>query len=365
MSRFARDRRVFFFEEPVFEDESPFLRENVCKQSNVHVCTPILPNGLDAAQQAYIQRELLSSYMRKNGILDYTAWYYTPMALSHTCELRPSLTVYDCMDELSAFAGAPAAMRENERTLFQNADLVFTGGASLYESKRKQHSSVHLFPSSVDVQHFNRARSMEQDPEDQASIPRPRVGYAGVIDERMDLTLLREVAESRPDLHFVLLGPVVKIDPASLPKSANVHYLGMKPYSELPAYFSGWSIGMLPFALNESTRFISPTKTPEYLAAGLHVISTPIHDVVKPYGDLGLVRIAQGATEFLREADSLLDTPASDDFTTQVDQFLSHCSWDKTWNEMNQLMENTINRRPPKPMEQATLVATSEGSSHV
>lgn len=365
MSRFARDRDVFFFEEPVFEDESPFLREAICKESGVHVCTPVLPHGLKQAQIADVQKQLLRSVVEKNNLDEYAAWYYTPMALSYASELRPQVTVYDCMDELSAFAGAPTIMCENETLLFAKADLVFTGGASLYESKRSRHSSVHLFPSSVDIQHFRQARNGQHDPEDQAAIARPRLGYAGVIDERMDLELLRTAAESRPDWQFVLLGPVVKIDPATLPRRDNIHYLGMKPYAELPLYFAGWDIGLLPFALNESTRFISPTKTPEYLAAGLGVVSTPIRDVVKPYGDLGLVRIADGPREFVSEAESLLKSQRSNDFLARADRFLAQSSWDKTWSEMNQLMNKTLSIKRSQAAQHAVLVNAPEGASHV
>lgn len=365
MSRFARDRQVLFFEEPVYEDESPYVLETVCEESGVRVCTPVLPHELTPDQVADVQQQLLRSLISKYNIEEFSAWYYTPMALTYTSGLRPALSVYDCMDELSAFAGAPAAMRDNEAALFRTADLVFTGGASLYESKRNQHSSVHLFPSSVDIQHFKRAREMKQDPADQVNIPHPRLGYAGVIDERMDLDLLRHAAESRPDWHFVLLGPVAKIDPATLPRRDNIHYLGMKPYSELPAYFGGWEIGMLPFALNESTRFISPTKTPEYLAAGLQVVSTPIRDVVKPYGDLGLVRIAAGASEFVSKADLLLKSPSSIDSMARVDQFLSQSSWDKTWSEMNQLMKKTLNVKRSQIAQSASLADAAKGTSHV
>lgn len=365
MSRFARGRHVFFFEEPVFEQERPHVRETICKQSGVRVCTPVLPHGLTPAQIVSVQQQLLHSLLKENKLEEYSAWYYTPMALAYTPELRPALTVYDCMDELSAFAGAPVAMRDNEKKLFQAADLVFTGGASLYESKRNRHSSVHLFPSSVDLPHFKQARDIKHEPEDQAQIPYPRLGYAGVIDERMDLDLLRTAAESRPNWQFVLLGPTAKIDPAWLPRSPNIHYLGMKPYSDLPAYFSGWEIGMLPFALNESTRFISPTKTPEYLAAGLQVISTPIRDVVTPYGDLGLVRIIDSPSEFVREADLLIKSQPNVGFMTRVDQFLSQSSWDRTWSEMNQLMQQTLSIKRSQIAQNAALSAIATGVSHV
>ncbi len=342
MSRFARDRRVFFLEEPVYENTEPHLRSSLCPNTGVHVETPVLSSGLTNQQIVDLQKQLLQLLLDQNKIKDYIAWYYTPMAKEFTPSLRPRVTVYDCMDELSAFAGAPAAMRNNEQTLFHEADLVFTGGASLFESKRKQHPSVHFFPSSVDLAHFATARSITRDPEDQGHVPHPRLGYAGVIDERMDLELIRQAAFERPDWHFILLGPVAKIDPASLPRAANIHYFGMKQYAELPAYFAGWDIGMLPFALNDSTRFISPTKTPEYLAAGLRVISMPIRDVVSGYGDLGLVGIANDAGEFIEIAESLLQCPPTSEFHSRVDKFLSQSSWDKTWSHMNRLIENTF-----------------------
>lgn len=368
MSRFARNRRVLFFEEPLFEEGAPHLRSSVCPKTGVRVNTPILPPDLAPQQQIQLQKEFLEAAIAEHDIEDYIAWYYTPMALQFASGLRPRVTVYDCMDELSAFAGAPPALRDNERALFREADLVFTGGASLFEAKHKQHASVHLFPSSVDVSHFARARSSRTEPSDQSRLPRPRLGYAGVIDERMDLQLLAGIAARRPEWQLILLGPVVKIDRGSLPQASNIHYLGMKPYADLPDYLAGWDIGMLPFALNESTRFISPTKTPEYLAAGLHVISTPIRDVVTPYRDLGLVSIVHGSGEFVAAAESLLASPPTSEFRRAVTSFLSKSSWDKTWSEMNSLIEEKIMlKRLASNQRQLTLRTgiSSKGAAHV
>ncbi len=354
---------MFFFEEPAFEDGEAVLRAAVCPKTGVTVLTPVLPHGLTHDKIVNHQRQFLNSVLSENHIRDYVAWYYTPMAREFTIDLRPAATVYDCMDELSCFAGAPSEMRRNELRLLEDADLVFTGGASLFESKRKQHPSVYLFPSSVDIAHFARARANEREPEDQAGLIGPRLGYAGVIDERMDLELVRYIAAARPEWHLVLLGPVVKIDPASLPTAKNIHYLGMKQYSELPAYFSGWQIGMLPFALNEATRFISPTKTPEYLAAGLQVISTPIRDVVSPYGEKELVGIACHSEDFLRIADSFLAHPPDEAFRDRVDEFLSISSWDKTWSEMNRLVSQLINSTDTASV--LVQQAVSESVAHV
>lgn len=370
MSRFARYRRVFFLEEPVFEEGEARLRQTLCKETGVHVLTPVLPHGMDSDSAVLKQRALLENMLLENRIRLFIAWLYTPMAREIAFNLQPVMTIYDCMDELSAFAGAPPALRRQEQALFADSDLVFTGGASLYSSKQREHNSVHLFPSSVDVQHFAAARTALNDPEDQAALPRPRFGYAGVIDERMNLNLLRDVAKQRPDWQIVLLGPVVKIDSHALPRLSNIHYLGMKAYRDLPAYMSGWDVGMLPFALNESTRFISPTKTPEYLAAGLPVISTPIRDVVTPYGSLGLVSIAQGAKEFIAKGEKLLALRGNEKLRDAADKFLSQSSWEKTWKGMNELM-NMVFQQKSRTQKEAPAAFTerpavaAKGAVHV
>jgi len=292
-----------------------------------------------------VTRQLLTEFLKQQASTEFIAWYYTPMALEYTAELKPLVTVYDCMDELSAFANAPVAMLDNERKLFEKADLVFTGGQSLYESKCAKHQDVHLFPSSVDIAHFAQARDGCKDPIDQQRIPHPRPGYAGVIDERMDLELIAHLADERPEWQIVLLGPIVKIDEAAIPHRPNVHLLGMKDYRELPAYLSGWDIALLPFALNDATRFISPTKTPEYLAAGLPVVSTSIRDVERPYGTRGLVCIARTHEEFLNGAEQQIQHPKTASWQYKVDGYLSISSWDKTWSEMNSVIGRELDRK--------------------
>jgi UDP-galactopyranose mutase len=227
---------------------------------------------------------------------------------------------------------------KHEAELLSRADLVFTGGQSLYEAKRERHRRVYPFPSSVDVPHFSSARRTKRDPDDQRDLPHPRLGFFGVIDERMDLNLLDAVATARPDWHLVILGPCVKIDPATLPRHANIHYLGMKKYDELPAYLSGWDVALLPFARNDSTRFISPTKTPEYLAAGRPVVSTSVRDVVRPYGEQEFVEIADHPDDFICAIQRALRQPSAD-WRERVDRFLSGMSWDRTWSEMSALID--------------------------
>jgi UDP-galactopyranose mutase len=288
------------------------------------------------------QRDLLDDLIEREGIGEYIAWYYTPMALPFSEHLRPTAVVYDCMDELSSFKGAPAVLKDRESALLARADLVLTGGQSLYEAKRHQHQNIHPFPSSVDVYHFAQARRVTTDPADQAGIPHPRLGFFGVIDERMDVDLLADVAEARPDWHLVMLGPVVKIDRAMLPSRPNIHYLGSKTYQELPRYIAGWDVALLPFARNEATRFISPTKTPEYMAAGKPVVSTSIRDVVRPYGQQGLVRIADTVDEFVAACEAALaEDPAAR--LRSHDVFLRQTSWDGTWTRMRHLVDTFLN----------------------
>ncbi|MBV9945559.1 MAG: glycosyltransferase, partial [Myxococcales bacterium] len=292
MCRFAKQARVHYVEEPVFDGE-PGLR--VRESHGVRILAPHVRAGAPREETELAQRMLLDRHLRDQKVEDFVLWFYTPMALAFTRHLAPGVVVYDCMDELSAFQGAHAELRERELELFRRADIVFTGGHSLYEAKRQDHPNVHAFPSSVDAHHFARARRTREegpDPPDQAHVPHPRVGFFGVLDERLDVELLESVAERRPDLQFVLVGPVVKIDPGRIPRRPNVHLLGPKPYAELPDYVARWDVAMIPFARNESTRFISPTKTLEYMAAGKPVVSTSIRDVVRPYGEEGLARIA-------------------------------------------------------------------------
>ncbi len=349
LTRCAIEHRVFFVEEPIYTDsvDAPTLdiREDETN-SNIIIAVPHLPHGY--ADPIGAQSALIDQLLANMRVERFVLWYYTPMAIPLSSHLKPLATIYDCMDQLSAFKGASPDLISNEQELFKKADLVFTGGQSLYEAKRSEHPHVFAFPSSVDAAHFAQALSIQDDPSDQAEIARPRAGFFGVIDERLDIDLLGEVADLRPDVHFVMIGPVVKIDPETLPKRSNIHYLGGKSYPELPHYLAGWDVAMMPFAMNESTEFISPTKTPEYLAAGCPVVSTPIRDVVRPYQELQLVHIAADANHFAQAIDAAL---AEDQAQLQkrVEDFLSLTSWDKTWQRMSELIDMAIASESPTP----------------
>ncbi len=336
LTRAARDYDVLLMEEPVFKAgvSAPGLERHPVPEG-VTVAVPVLPEGMEGDRAAVVQAQsaMLDALLAPEAGRPLIAWFYTPMALEFAGHLAPDVTVYDCMDELSAFRNAPPGLLRLEQELLDRADLVFTGGRSLYEAKRDRHPRVSCFPSSIDAAHFGKARAPQPDPADQAGIPRPRVGFFGVVDERMDLDLVRGLAELRPDWRFAMIGPVAKIDAASLPRLPNIHWLGGKSYAELPAYLSGWDVGFMPFALNESTRFISPTKTPEFLAAGLPVVSTPVLDVVRDYGEDGLVEIAKGPAAFADALARALGRPRAE-WLRAVDRRLSGISWDRTWGEM-------------------------------
>jgi UDP-galactopyranose mutase len=348
--RCARERRVLFVEEPVYVREGIERMRIRRVNDRLVVAVPELPSGCTPAEADEAQERLLRGMLLDFRVEAFVLWLYTPMAVPFTRWLSPLAVVYDCMDELSAFAHAPDRLAPLEDELFRRADLVLTGGRSLFEAKRGRHPHVHLFPSSVDSAHFAVARLPGPEPIDHAEIDRPRLGYAGVIDERVDLELLAAVADERPTWQLVLVGPVAKIDPAGLPKRPNLHYLGPKDYAELPAYLRAWDVALLPFARNRATRFISPTKTPEYLVAGLPVVSTPIADVVRPYGEEGLVHIGEDAGGFVTAAERAMQE-SSVERLRRVDAFLTENSWDFTWADISELVEGAIRRNAARRLE--------------
>jgi len=341
LTRLAESVNVFYLEEPITTNTGFPHYTYVSRGHQVTVITPQLPVGLTNEASLEIEKQLFTDFMAEHVLSDYGFWYYTPMALEFSRGHSPELVVFDCMDELSAFKFAPESIKTLEKELLQKADIVFTGGHSLYEAKKNQHKNIHAFPSSIDKLHFAKARTLKQERIDQAVT----LGFYGVIDERFDIELIRGIAELRPEWEIELIGPVVKIDPATLPIRSNIHYIGSKTYSELPELIAGWDVALIPFLLNESTRFISPTKTPEYLAAGLPVVSTPIRDVINPYGKFGLVSIGHNAEDFVAFAEMELKRSDRKEWLQKVDFFLAHSSWDQTCEKMIELMNDTI--KPP------------------
>ena len=342
LTRLSSHSSVYFIEEPVF-GHTHIHYEIIMKDTNLYVLIPHLPEGTQGFEVDHLNKQLLDQFLKDKDLDKCAFWYYTPMALTFSKHLNPAITIFDCMDELSAFKFAPPELKQLEKDLMFKSDLVFTGGHSLFQAKKHQHSNIFPFPSSIDKLHFGSARNMTTTPPDQQNIPTPKFGFYGVIDERFDIEMIREVATARPEWQFVLIGPVVKIDPETLPKNSNIFYLGGKNYNELPSYLASWDVAIIPFAINESTKFISPTKTPEYLSAGIPVISTPITDVISPYKEADLVEIASNAEEFIAAAEYFLGNSFNrQEWLTRVDSFLTNISWDATVAQMVEKIENTI-----------------------
>ncbi len=288
LTRLASDRRVFFIEEPIIREGAPPAWELHTRSGNVSVYRPFSPVPVHGFQdeQFVALRPLLARLLAEQRIVEPVIWFYTPLALPLATGLHPRAIVYDCMDELSAFRGARRGSSSARRNCFGRPM-----SSSLAVPACTAPAEIATPTSTVSPAVSRPTISVEPvgdlpEPDDQASLKHPRLGFFGVIDERFDIPLLDKLARARPDWQFVMIGPVVKIDPASLPHHPNVHYTGPRSYASLPAYLSGWDVCLLPFALNESTRFISPTKTLEYMAAEKPIVSTPIADVIEPYGDI-------------------------------------------------------------------------------
>lgn len=356
LTRLARHYRVLFVEEPLFGDGAPRLERMACG-TNLELLVPHTP--VDAAgfhdRQLPLLKPLLADFLREHGVDDYLVWFYTPMALPLIAQMRPRAVVYDCMDELSNFHAAPRQLRQRETALLKVAGLVLTGGPSLYAARRDRHPNVHCLPSAVEAEHFGPGRL---DPRGapalearrlQGRLPRPRLGFFGVIDERLDRTLLARLADARPGWQIVMVGPVVKIDPGSLPRRPNLHWLGPQPYERLPALAAGWDVCLMPFALNDATRFISPTKTLEYLAAEKPVVSTAIDDVVALYGDV--VRIARDAEDFVAGCDEALAESDRERGQRLVEstRLVAWSSWDRTAATVHELIEAELRKAPTPP----------------
>ena len=336
LSRLALRWRVIFIEEPVLKAQRNEL-ERFQPTAGVEVWRPHVTGDAPGFHDDHLPalQRLVADAMDRQGVQDYWIWFYTPMALPLVTDLSPRGVVYDCMDELAAFKNAPRQLVQRENALFKMADLVFTGGRSIYNAKRSRHHDVHCFPSSVDAKHFARATS---DHPLQAGIAHPRLGYCGVVDERINLHLIEEVAKARPHWQIVMVGPTAKIDPAVLPRQANIHWLGQQSYEDLPSFISGWDVCLMPFALNDATKYISPTKTLEYMACGRPSVSTSIRDVVEPYGQL--VQIADTPEGFVSSCEEILQRSREEQLAhaRELAEVVARTSWDSTAHAMAELI---------------------------
>jgi len=339
LSRHAKHRRVFYFEEPIFgmtQIPRLHLRET---QEGVHVVVPYLPASIDAEEMESALRDLVDELIFEEELAHYTICYYTPMALTFSRHLEPVAVIFDKMEELSLKHGIPQELIDLEMELMKKADVVYTGGLSSYEASERRHQNLHLLPSSVDYKHFSQGRENLVESEDQVNIPHPRIGFYGEIDDRLNLKMLAEMADLKPEFQFMMLGPVLIKDSSLLPQRSNIHYLGEKDYDSLPLYLAGWDCAIMPYALNDLTKYISPTETAEFLAAGKPTVSTSIADVVHPYATSNLVHIADDAPGLIVACQMAMAEKKANpmEWLASVDTFLSNNSWDIIFDKMTEL----------------------------
>jgi glycosyltransferase involved in cell wall biosynthesis len=352
LSRLALRNHVLFVEEPLHLDDVADARLELSQpMPRVHRVVPMLPAALRGDYDASIAviRELVRDRLAADRALGVhfarpIQWFYTPMpAPAMIGAFDERAVVYDCMDELSKFRFAPRELVDRERYLMAQADVVFTGGYKLWQSKSRYHANVHFFGCGVDVAHFATARSADVEvPREIASLDRPVIGYYGVIDERIDYDLLRAIACELPDAELVMVGPVVKVDLAELPRAENIHWLGQRQYSELPAHVKGFDVCLMPFALNEATEYINPTKTLEYMAAGKPIVSTAISDVVHNFTPV--VTVAHSAPEFVAAVREAIESPSAELIARGLEQARAN-SWESIVARMERIIRDAMGTR--------------------
>ena len=360
LSRLAENHRIAFVEEPQW-DESGARLDITEPQQNIVRIIPALPRSFegDVDGQCAAILPLLQAALREHPLLrgrfaQPIHWFYTPMvAPGFVGKLGASALVYDCMDELANFRFAPPDLRERERFLLTNADVVFTGGYQLFTSKSQHHRNVHFYGCGVEVDHYAKARSPETNvPADVAKLPGPVLGYFGVIDERLDYDLIDTLSRAFDAGSIVMIGPVVKIDPASLPQRPNVHWLGQRDYRDLPAYVKAFDVCLMPFALNDATANINPTKTLEYMAAGKPVISTAVRDVVRNFTPI--VQVASSYDEFVELAQAASAAPPPDTIARGIER-ANAASWDAIVAAMRGHMLSAVRSRASAPASTVTI----------
>jgi glycosyltransferase involved in cell wall biosynthesis len=292
---------------------------------------------------------LLRSALSENPLLSARfespiQWFYSPMAAPYFLDgIDAAATIYDCMDELAQFRFAPPFLREREQMLISRVDVVFTGGYQLFQSKSRYHSNVHFYGCGVDAEHFSKARLPETAvPAEVGRLPRPVFGYFGVIDERLDYALLAQIAHEMPDASIVMVGPFAKVEQQSLPHLPNIHWLGQRAYTDLPALVKSFDVCLMPFALNEATQYINPTKTLEYMAAGKPVVSTAVPDVLHHFTPI--VDVAQTAEDFIAAIQSAARSPRADLIEQGIDR-ANRASWDSIVSAMRRHMLDSVRSR--------------------
>ena len=344
LRRCARDRRVYFVEPPVLDTDSEVTLERVADDGGVVVCVPHLPAGIEPAQAEAHLAYLLDQLVAREDLQRPVLWLDSPALLAACHHLSARAVVYDCVDPAPLGGDAPARVVDRERLLLAHADLVLTPSHALHERLRGEHPAAHAVPSAIDPAPLARARALVPEPDDQAAIPHPRIGYAGPIDARLDLALVELVAMMRPELHFVFLGDTAELEAASLPQAPNLHWLGARRPDQLPAYLAGWEVAMLPLVRPGRPELASPTAAPSFLAAGCAVVATSARDVVRPWGEQGLAWIGDSPAAFACAIDNAL-AEERDRRLARVDRFLAEAGWDHVWDDVWSLIEAAARTR--------------------
>lgn len=334
LSRYGRYRRVYYFEEPLFGmTEIPRLHIKETPD-NVLVVVPHIPTK-GSPQELNLQlAKLLDELIEDEEIIEYSLWYYTPMALNFTRHLKPQNIIFDLMDELINFYEDKRQLGLLEKELTDNADLVFMNGRTLFNSKKHLNSNIHELPSSIDFKHFSLARQKLIEPDDQVHIPHPRIGFYGVIDQRVDLEIIGKIAELEPLYQFIVLGPIINVKTSELPIRNNIHFLDKKDYHALPLYLAGWDCVFMPYRLDDSTKLFSPAKILEFLAAGKPVVASPLPDIIYSYKGKELIHLAKSPEEFIKKINLALQENRNEEWITKIDSFLQDQNWDDLFSKM-------------------------------
>lgn len=296
----------------------------------------------DGAYVDRMRRELVQEALQgplAGQFQNAVQWFYDPMTVrAFAGQMGEIATVYDCMDEYSKFSEAHPELTRREAELLARADVVFTGGRKLFEAKSRHNRNCHFYGCGVDSEHFGRARDARTSvPHDlKRAKKQAALGFFGVVDERMDYELIAKLADANPQWSVVMIGPVLKVQEHSLPRRANLHWLGGRDYSQLPAYCKGFDLCLMPFALNEATEYINPTKALEYMATGRTIISSKVPDVVSNFGEV--VKIASSHDEFISLCQQAIAEPDYD----AIERGLKLAA-ESTWDRIVERMEQHIN----------------------
>lgn len=318
MSRLSQRHKVIFVETvaPDGELATPVARYRKPKEyPNLTILRLQFPahrweeSGYVDMERRRLLQEFLASPLAEDFGPGIVQWFYDPMTvMAFAGQMGEIATVYDCMDELSRFRFAPPEIAEREAQLLRHADVVFTGGRKLYDLKSQSHDNCYFYGCGVDVAHFGKARARETSiPPTLAGLKKPVLGYFGVVDERLDYELIARLADANRDWSVAMIGPALKVEDMPLPQRPNLHWLGQQPYADLPAFCKGMDVCLMPFALNEATEYINPTKALEYMATGRMVVSSAVPDVVRNFGEV--VKVANDHDEFIAHCRHAIESP--------------------------------------------------------